>query len=178
MASPSWSTRASFDGPSSPTGRFGSRCSRRSGSTRPTGSRAATNRSADALERAHSAYFRDLAEEAEPFLTSERQATWLATLERELDNLRAVLDRADRDPDAQDIEDGLRIAGAIWRFWQQRGRLPEGRARLERMLARPEAQRRDAVRARALGAFGSIVYWQGDQERVLGSVSGSGRDRT
>ena len=121
----------------------------------------------DALERAHSAYFRDLAEEAEPFLTSERQATWLATLERELDNLRAVLDRADRDPDAQDIEDGLRIAGAIWRFWQQRGRLPEGRARLERMLARPEAQRRDAVRARALGAFGSIVYWQGDQERVL-----------
>jgi tetratricopeptide (TPR) repeat protein len=35
------------------------------------------------------------------------------------------------------------------------------------MLARPEAQRRDAVRARALGAFGSIVYWQGDQERVL-----------
>jgi predicted ATPase/class 3 adenylate cyclase len=120
-----------------------------------------------ALERVHSAYFRDLAEEAEPFLTSERQATWLATLERELDNLRAVLDRADRDPDAQDIEDGLRIAGAIWRFWQQRGRLPEGRARLERMLARPEAQRRDAVRARALGAFGSIVYWQGDQERVL-----------
>jgi predicted ATPase/class 3 adenylate cyclase len=120
-----------------------------------------------ALERAHSTYFRDLAEEAEAFLTSERQATWLATLERELDNLRAVLDRADRDPDAQDIEDGLRIAAAIWRFWQQRGRLPEGRARLERMLARPEAQGRDAVRARGLGALGSIVYWQGDQEHVL-----------
>ena len=119
------------------------------------------------LERAHSAYFRDLAEEAEPFLTSERQATWLAILERELDNTRAVLDRADRDPDAQDIEDGLRIAGAIWRFWQQRGRLPEGRARLERMLDRPEAQGRDAVRARGLGALGSIVYWQGDQEHVL-----------
>jgi predicted ATPase/class 3 adenylate cyclase len=121
-----------------------------------------------ALERAHSAYFRDLAEEAEPFLTSERQATWLAILERELDNLRTVLDRADRDhPDRQDVEDGLRIAGAIWRFWQQRGRLPEGRARLERMLARPEAQGRDAIRARGLGAYGSIVYWQGDQEHVL-----------
>jgi predicted ATPase/class 3 adenylate cyclase len=120
-----------------------------------------------ALERAHSLYFRDLAEEAEPFLTSERQATWLAILERELDNMRAVLDRADRDPDAQNIEDGLRIAGAIWRFWQQRGRLPEGRSRLERMLARPEAQGRDAVRARGLGALGSIVYWQGDQEHVL-----------
>jgi predicted ATPase/class 3 adenylate cyclase len=122
----------------------------------------------EALQRAHSAYFRDLAEEAEPFLTSDHQVTWLATLERELDNLRAVLDRADRDdPDTQDIENGLRIAGAIWRFWQQRGRLPEGRARLERMLARPEAQRRDAVRARALGALGSIVYWQGDQGLVL-----------
>src|SRR4029078_8820500 len=60
-----------------------------------------------------------------------------------------------------------RRAGASWRFWQQRGGLPEARARLERMLARPEAQGRDAVRARALGAYGSIVYWQGDQEHVL-----------
>ena len=47
MVSPSWSTRASFDGPSSPTGPFGSRCSRRSGNTRLTSSRAATDGNAE-----------------------------------------------------------------------------------------------------------------------------------
>ncbi len=120
----------------------------------------------ETLERRHAEFFRDLAEEAEPYLTGEKQAAWLEILEQEHDNLRAALDRAEQSPDAVETVTGLRTAAAIWRFWQQRGRMPEGRSRLERLLAHPAAQRRDAVRARALGALGSIAYWQTDHERV------------
>ena len=83
---------------------------------------------------------------------------WLARLEQEVDNLRAALDWAEA---TGNVETGLRSAAAIWRFWQQRGRLSEGRDRLERLLAMPSPTR-DHVRARALGALGGIAYWQND----------------
>jgi predicted ATPase/class 3 adenylate cyclase len=113
----------------------------------------------DDLQRAHAEHFRNLAEEAELRLTREDRAVWLTRLEAENDNLRAALDWAERtdDPDT-----GLRTASAIWRFWQQRGHLSEGRARLERLLAMPSAAARAPLRARALGALGGIAYWQND----------------
>jgi predicted ATPase/class 3 adenylate cyclase len=113
----------------------------------------------DELRRRHAEHFRDLAEEAEAHLTRQEKVAWLAQLEQELDNLRATLDWAEETADA---ETGLRAAAAIWRFWQQRGHLSEGRERLERLLALPVAAARDAVRARALGAVGGIAYWQND----------------
>ena len=44
------------------------------------------------LRRRHAEYFRDLAEEAELHLTREDRVVWLARVEEEHDNLRAVLD--------------------------------------------------------------------------------------
>ena len=70
-------------------------------------------------------------------LTGEDRVVWLARLEAEDDNLRAALDWAERTGDA---DTGLRTAAAIWRFWQQRGHLSEGRARLERLLAMPSGR--------------------------------------
>jgi predicted ATPase/class 3 adenylate cyclase len=122
-----------------------------------------------AVRHRHAEWFRDLAERAEPHLTGEDQLRWLALLDREHDNVRAVLDRAERGNDAGDVETGLRTAAAIWRFWQQRGHLAEGRARLERLLALDDAPERDAVRARALGALGGVAYWLGDLEAVEGA---------
>jgi predicted ATPase/class 3 adenylate cyclase len=119
-----------------------------------------------AVRRRHAAFFRDLAEQAEPHLTGEEQTRWLTILEREHDNVRTALDLAERAQDPDDVATGLRTAAAIWRFWQQRGHLPEGRARLERLLVLPAAQRRDAVRARASGALGSIAYWLADHGAV------------
>ena len=69
------------------------------------------------------------------------------------------LDWAERTGDA---DTGLRTAAAIWRFWQQRGHLSEGRERLERLLAMPGAAARGPLRARALGALGGVAYWQND----------------
>ena len=116
----------------------------------------------DDVRRRHARFFRDLAEEAEPHLTREDQTTWIDVLDREHDNLRAALDLAGRTGRDDDVERGLRTAAALWRFWQTRAHLAEGRARLERLLALPAARRRDAARARALGALGSIDYWLTD----------------
>ena len=114
-----------------------------------------------AVLRRHAAHFGALAEEAEPELTGARQAEWLDRLEHEHDNLRAALRWA---IDADEAQTGLRIGGAIWRFWHLRSHLREGRDWLERLLALPDAQAETAARGRALGAAGSLAYWQGDHE--------------
>jgi predicted ATPase/class 3 adenylate cyclase len=113
----------------------------------------------DELQRGHAEQFRNFAEEAELHLTREDRVVWLDRLEADYDNLRAAMDWAERTGDAST---GLRTAAAIWRFWQQRGRLSEGRTRLERLLAMPGAAPRDSLRIRALGALGGIAYWQND----------------
>jgi predicted ATPase/class 3 adenylate cyclase len=112
-----------------------------------------------AIRGRHAEYFRDLAEEAEPHLHGQQQAPWLARLEREHDNIRSALEWA---ADSGDVESGLRTVAAIWRFWEHRWHLAEGRTRAEALLALPGAERRDAVRARALAALGSVAYWQED----------------
>ncbi len=118
------------------------------------------------VRRRHAEFFRDLAEEAQPFLTRENQMTWLDTLDHETDNMRAALDWAERAESPEDVRTGMRQGAALWRFWQLRMQLPEGRSKLERLLSLPGAQLRDAARSRALGALGSIAYWQRDYEHV------------
>jgi predicted ATPase/class 3 adenylate cyclase len=73
--------------------------------------------------RRHASYFLRLAEAAEPQLTVTDQG-WLDQFEREHDNLRAALRWA---IDTGEADIGLRIAGAVWRFWQVRDHLAEGR---------------------------------------------------
>ena len=72
----------------------------------------------------HAAYYLALAEEAAAALAGPAAAGWLGRLDTEHDNLRAALrwalDRGDRVT-------ALRLAGALWRFWAQRGHLSEGR---------------------------------------------------
>ncbi len=116
----------------------------------------------DDIERRHAQRFRDLAEEAEPHLTGEDQARWLEILQREHDNLRAALERAERSDDPDRLAIALSTAAPIWRFWQSRGHLAEGRDRLRRLVAHPAAQRRDTARARALRGLGGIEYWLGE----------------
>ena len=111
------------------------------------------------IQRRHAECIRDLAEEAEPNFKGEAQARWLTRIEREHDNVRAALDQSVA---VGDSETALRTGAAIWRFWQLRGHLREGRDRLERILAMPGASARTAARARGLGALGGIRYWQGD----------------
>src|SRR5829696_116542 len=97
----------------------------------------------------HVGYFLMLAEQAEPHLRGA-PGQWLDRLELEEDNLRAALDRLEARGEARLLQ---RLAGALWRFWYLRGRLGEGRRRLEQALAAGEA----ATPARAEALIGAAV---------------------
>jgi len=78
-------------------------------------------------------------------------------IELEHDNLRAALEFAISDRHA---DEAARLVYALWRFWQSRGYLREGRAWAERAVAVPGAT--PELRLRALEALGGLVYWMGD----------------
>ena len=107
----------------------------------------------------HAAAYQDLAEAAEPHLFGSDQKKWLDRLEMDYDNFRAAFDWA------QSKGDSLRamsLGSAFWRYWQMRGHLREGRARLEAVLSMPSSREHVEERAMALEAAGGIAYWQGD----------------
>lgn len=106
----------------------------------------------------HVAHYAALVEEAEPRLTQVGQAVWLDRLEQERPNLFAAMRSAG---ESGDWDIALTMAGRLWRFWQLRGPLAEGRTWLEELLARADAASL-ASRAKALNGLGGICYWQGD----------------
>jgi predicted ATPase/transcriptional regulator with XRE-family HTH domain len=79
---------------------------------------------AASIGQRHAAYYLALAETAAAALAGPAAAGWLARLDAEHDNLRAALRWA---LDWGDPVTALRLAGALWRFWAQRGHLSEGR---------------------------------------------------
>lgn len=99
---------------------------------------------ADAI-LAHATYHRDWARRAESALQGPDQAEWLNALERDVDDLRAVIYRARSGEVDQQI--ALELIGNLDRFWIIRAHAAEIRPALEELLERnPEP-----TRARALG---------------------------
>ena len=104
----------------------------------------------------HASFFLAVAEEAEPKLFGPEQDAWFARLEAEHGNLRAALEWLAQQDEALQ---GLRLAGALWRFWEVRGHLAEARTWLSEMLRRAGPNADAAARAKALmGAGGSAYY--------------------
>jgi predicted ATPase/DNA-binding CsgD family transcriptional regulator len=87
---------------------------------------------AEAAEQAHQTYFLTLAAQAEPQLTGPDQTLWISRLDRELDNIRAVLQNS---LERGDGETAVQLGSCLWRFWYLRGYLGEGRRWLEAALA-------------------------------------------
>ncbi len=141
---------------------------------------------AEALRRAHAAFALALAERAEPELTGPEAGAWLDRLEREHDNLRGALGWA---LERGEVELGLRLVAAVFRFWMVRGHLREGRVWAERLLALgregADAARAapgagwESIRARALRAAGVLALYQGDEaaaESWLEQAAALGRE--
>jgi len=127
------------------------------------------------LRRQHALYFMAFAEEAEPKLTTREQALWFNRLESEHDNLRAALRWAREDRSVEALETGLRIVGAIWRFWQTRGYYSEGIEQVQALLSladtvdaqhlasgEPGPFGRSLGKTKALNAAGVLLWRKGD----------------
>ena len=123
------------------------------------GDRLTASGDAKRVRERHRDYFLALAKAAEPKLTGAEQAEWLQRLEAEHENLRASFDWSLVSTGAQG---GLRLCGALERFWLTRGHLSEGREWCVRVLGKAEVEKRTLERAKALNTAGVLAYYQGD----------------
>ncbi len=139
---------------------------------------------AGALRQRHLEDYQAWAEQIEPSLTGPQQGALMQQLEHEHDNIRAALAWAleQREP-----EQALRLAGAVWKFWQIHSYLSEGRRWLEAGLAQSAALQTSA-RAKALWGAGWLAWMLSDIHgaqthftqslglaRALGDRAGIGR---
>ena len=121
------------------------------------------------VRRRHADFYLALAEEAEPRLRGPEDTEWLERLEVEHDNLRAALSWALEGGEAKL---GLRLAGALWLFWEGHGHYGEGHRWLEQVLA-GGSQASAAARAKALEGEGWLVYRSGGMdEGVIAAQEG------
>lgn len=117
-------------------------------------------------------FFLRLAEEAEPKLISAEQVAWLRRLDAEYDNLREAIrwltTNQGLEPDVQSeyARSALRLAGALWLYWEIRGYFAEGRGWLERALAISSVEPALA-RAKALSGAGTFAWRQGDIPQAI-----------
>jgi predicted ATPase/DNA-binding CsgD family transcriptional regulator len=103
----------------------------------------------------HFEFFLQLAEQAEPFVRGPQLPVYLNGLESDHDNLRTALEWSLSQADYG--ETSLRLAGALFSFWEQRGYISEGRAWLARTIANPAAPSVGAALAKALYGAGCLA---------------------
>jgi non-specific serine/threonine protein kinase len=113
------------------------------------------------LHRRHVEYYLVLAGAAEPQFVGPEQMLWLERLDGEHENLRQALGWL---RDEGEAEAGLRLVGALWRFWEMRGYLDEGLGWLDCALAAGAGSSR--ARAAALLGAGALATQQGDYRRA------------
>jgi predicted ATPase/DNA-binding CsgD family transcriptional regulator len=109
------------------------------------------------IQRMHAEYYARLVARAEPELTGANQLAWFERLETEHPNLRAALTWAM----AHDPGTGLRMAGALIRFWDHHSHVREGQQWLEEALACSGGSP-PSLRAQALWGAGVLAIGTGD----------------
>ncbi len=124
--------------------------------------RLAERKETESIRLRHAEYFLHLAETAEPEMNGPRQAEWCDRLEIEHDNLRMALNTW---LEHNDVEQEMRLSGALWRFYQVRGYFSEGRQWLDIGLSR-DLKISSVVRMRALGSASALAMVQGDRARA------------
>ncbi|MCW5853759.1 MAG: tetratricopeptide repeat protein [Anaerolineae bacterium] len=112
----------------------------------------------DLLRGRHADYCLHLAQAASPELWRTQQAIWFVRLEADHPNLREALHWLIERGEG---EEGLKLAGALWRFWYIRGYFAEGRHWLELALSQQQTASA-AVRALALYGVANLAFAQGD----------------
>jgi predicted ATPase len=119
--------------------------------------RLAESNDESATRRAHAAYYLVLAEEGGEDIAA--QPDWLDRFEFEHENFRLAIDCLVKTGDA---EWGFRMGAALFRFWETREHLAEGRNAIARLLVLEGAASRQKLRARLLFAGAVLAAAQGD----------------
>jgi predicted ATPase/DNA-binding SARP family transcriptional activator len=110
------------------------------------------------IRRQHADYFRALANEQTPLLTTDSAGVALALLEQDLPNLRTAITTLLHQDDGASA---LMLATGLWRFWLLRGHISEGRGWLAQgleVIGDDNAELRGA----AVDADGVLAFAQGD----------------
>jgi tetratricopeptide (TPR) repeat protein len=100
---------------------------------------------------------------AEAELKGPSPDAWFERLDGETQGLEEALGWALE----HDHDEGLRLAGAVWPYWQARGQLDSGRSWLARLLEVSEWGERSEGRAKSLYGAGTLAFIQGDREPSL-----------
>lgn len=129
---------------------------------------------AEATADRHLAFYVGLAERGDPGAPKAESEAWLGDVARDHENIRAALAYSleprpstqivggtNAEPIVAKAELGLRLAGAVWTFWQRHCLFIEGRDWIERLLAKaPEAT--SPARATALYGAAWLAHDQDD----------------
>ena len=111
----------------------------------------------EVVREKHARVYLDFAEEAAPMYTRRDVRIWLDRAEADHDNLRLAFAWA---VEREQGEVAQRLSGAMWRFWQMRGHLREGREKVEMALQLEGGTA--ASRLAAHEGAGGLSYWQAD----------------
>ena len=112
-------------------------------------------------QSAHCRYYTEFAVAATANLYAANKTAWLELLAVEHDNLRAALKFV---LDQQATELGLRLGSVLWRFWNMRGDIGEGRRWLTALLNLPMATQYPAEVALSLFGLGVLAGQQSAYE--------------
>lgn len=118
---------------------------------------------AAAAQQAHTAFFEAMVNEAWDQMDTAGLKEALDRLQREHENIRQALAWCE----ANALETGLHIAGHLWRFWEVRGHVEEGRGILKAMLARYGEQSPSVDQAQAQHAAGALAAAACDYQDAL-----------
>ena len=109
----------------------------------------------------HLEAFIALAQTAQEHLFGSQRKAWLDRLDADHDNFRVALEWCVAQGDALRA---MRLGASLWRYWQMRGHLHEGRRRMAQILALPTSRAFPNERLAALEAAGGLAYWQADMD--------------
>ena len=121
--------------------------------------RLAQSPDAASIRQAHAAYYVLLAEDGDSKFGGPDETAWLQRFDSEHDNFRAAFDGL---KDSGRVVWGVRMAVALWRYWEVRDHLAEGTRRLSDSLALAGTRAPAALRARALFGAAILVGARGD----------------
>jgi predicted ATPase/DNA-binding NarL/FixJ family response regulator/DNA-binding XRE family transcriptional regulator len=124
---------------------------------------------ADEARRRHAMHFADLAIQSSSSLAGPDVRQWVARLASGVDDLRAMMQWAYENAE---IDLGLEVGAALWRWWLTSGRLSAGRAWLDKFLTaagdRPVRTAEESQRiGRAVCAAAVLTVENGDYAEAV-----------